>query len=272
LHSGELTEEFRSVLNGSSSDPITTTRMSNESKDEFCHGAIPIVPTLVGQTSMYETTIKALFVLAAVVVLCAEGTVRLRVESFDVKSSVGEELNFRRHFLGFSDSDLERQIFIAHMDPKLGTPWSESMIRQATGHDGRLLHVPEHSFLFYATPKVAYKIESLPIVDWVGKLHPRHRKSPIAYPLGYDPENCQVEPQVTRGGVAVHEIVIMMFPLTPERTPAQAKVTFDKWRRDLTDNEKQVKNIDYEFKFWTHDRFAIKTKSPCKMIADLILS
>eukprot|EP00475_Leptophrys_vorax_P029965 TRINITY_DN4444_c0_g1_i2.p1 TRINITY_DN4444_c0_g1~~TRINITY_DN4444_c0_g1_i2.p1 ORF type:complete len:971 (-),score=223.87 TRINITY_DN4444_c0_g1_i2:110-3022(-) len=202
-------------------------------------------------------------VVAAVAVLCAEATVRLRVESFDVKSSVGYDLNIRRHFNGMSDSDEDRQIFIAHMNPQLGTPWTEAMIQEASGHQGKLLHVPEHSFLFYGTPKDAYKIEALPIVDWVGKMHPRHRKSPIAYPQGYDPEKCRVEPEVQDGGVTVHEIVVMMFPVTPERTAVQARAMFDKWMQDLKNRHPLVQNVDYEFKFWTHDRVALKTKSSC---------
>jgi hypothetical protein len=195
------------------------------------------------------------------------GTVRLRTESFDIGTNVAEELHLRRYHVNAraaSMSDTESVIWIAHMNPTLGTPWSEQMIKDATGHQGRLLHVPEHSFLFYGTPKEAFKMEALGIVDWVGKMHPRHRKSPIAYPEGYGPENCVAEPEIDSGGqVKVHEIVIMMFPITPERTKTQARILFDQWLQDLTEAESQVENVDYEFKFWTHDRFTLRTKSSC---------
>eukprot|EP00475_Leptophrys_vorax_P010225 TRINITY_DN16897_c0_g1_i1.p1 TRINITY_DN16897_c0_g1~~TRINITY_DN16897_c0_g1_i1.p1 ORF type:complete len:1018 (-),score=254.39 TRINITY_DN16897_c0_g1_i1:71-2839(-) len=149
------------------------------------------------------------------------------------------------------------------MDPRVGMPWSEAMIQEATGHHGKLLHVPEHSFLFYGTPRDAFKIEALPVVDWVGKFQPRHRKSPIAYPLGHNPENCQVQPEVKDGRVTIHEIIVMMFPVTPRRTASQGRAMFEQWKKDLKDAEKLVRNIDYEFKFWTHDRFTVKTKSAC---------
>jgi hypothetical protein len=197
-------------------------------------------------------------------------TVHLRTESFDTSSNVGQELNIRRHFLtanAASRSDTDKDIFIAHMNPKLGTPWSENQIQSVAEHTGRLLHVPQHSFLFYGTPHDAFKMESLPIVDWVGRLHPRHRKSPIAYPQAYSPDKpCLADPEVdSNGNVVVHELVIMTFPMTPETTKEHARVLFDKWLTELKENEKQIKEVDFEFKFWMHDRYTLRTKSSCML-------
>jgi hypothetical protein len=198
----------------------------------------------------------------------AMATVHLRTESFDPKSNVGQELNIRRHFITAkvaSKSDTDKDIFIAHMNPELGTPWSEPQIQAAAGHNGRLVYVPQHSFLFFGTPHDAFKMESLPVVDWVGKLHSRHRKSPIAYPEAYSPDKpCTAEPELDSDGkVLVHEIVIMTFPMTPETSKDQARVLFDKWMNELNDHEKEIKETDYEFKFWMHDRYTLRTKSSC---------
>jgi hypothetical protein len=200
----------------------------------------------------------------------ASATVRLRNEHFDPWSAVGQDLNIRRlHGTPrlASVSDGEQDIYIAHMDPKLssnGFAWTEQQIVQATGYNGKLLFIPENSFLFFGTPKTAFKMESLTVVDWVGKLHSRHRKNPMIYTNEMNPGSCSAEPVVNdKGEVKLHEIVILMFPITPERTQNQARNLFDKWTKDLLRSETNIKDPDYEFTVASHDRFALSTKSAC---------